>query len=77
MVYVTCFSIFKACSVYILMICCISEEFVRTRWRSLRDRYMREKRKQITKSGQAATQYGTWELMSHMEFLSDSTKPRQ
>ncbi|KYN50256.1 hypothetical protein ALC62_06924 [Cyphomyrmex costatus] len=53
------------------------DEFVKNRWRNLRDRYIKEKKKSITKSGQAAVQFSPWSLMASLSFLSDVVEFRK
>jgi len=50
---------------------------VKNRWRSIRDRYIKEKKKLITKSGQAAVQLSPWSLMASLSFLSDVVELRK
>jgi len=49
---------------------------VKNRWRNIRDRYIKEKKKFVTKSGQAAVQLSPWSLMESLSFLSDIVEPR-
>ncbi|XP_071642130.1 uncharacterized protein [Temnothorax longispinosus] len=55
----------------------VTDEFVKNRWRQLRDRYLKEKKKSVTKSGQAAHHYFPWPLMASLSFLSDVVEPRK
>ncbi|XP_025163181.1 uncharacterized protein LOC105184943 isoform X2 [Harpegnathos saltator] len=55
----------------------MTEEFVKNRWRNLRDRYIKEKKKSVTKSGQAAVHFVPWSFMEHLHFLSDTVEPRK
>ncbi|XP_036140689.1 uncharacterized protein LOC105827827 isoform X2 [Monomorium pharaonis] len=55
----------------------VPDDFVKSRWRSIRDRYIKEKKKLLTKSGQAATKSTTWSLMPHLEFLTETVEARQ
>lgn len=45
---------------------------VKNRWRNLRDRYIKEKKKLITKSGQAAVHTSPWPLMESKFFVKRS-----
>ncbi|XP_071652264.1 uncharacterized protein [Temnothorax longispinosus] len=54
----------------------VTDEFVKNRWRQLRDRYIKEKKKSVTKSGQAAHHFFPWPLMASLSFLSDVVEPR-
>ena len=47
------------------------------RWRSLRDRYVREKRKIVLASGSAAMEPDIWPYFNQLQFLNQSIKPRQ
>ncbi|XP_077270956.1 uncharacterized protein LOC143902126 [Temnothorax americanus] len=55
----------------------VTDEFVKNRWRQLRDRYLKEKKKSVTKSGQAAHHFFPWPLMASLSFLSDVVEPRK
>ncbi|CAL1672177.1 unnamed protein product [Lasius platythorax] len=55
----------------------VTDEFVKNRWRNLRDRYIKEKKKSITKSGQAALHCSPWPLTANLSFLSDAVEPRK
>ena len=50
---------------------------MKVRWKSIRDRYMKECRKLKTTSGQAAGKNCPWELMPLLQFLAPSVEPRK
>ena len=52
-------------------------EDVRQRWKALRDRYVRETRKQKQPSGSATKSIPPWELVQSMRFLNDFVKHRK
>nr|XP_055075108.1 nucleolar protein 58-like [Misgurnus anguillicaudatus] len=51
-------------------------EEVKHQWKSLRDTYIRKKREDECKSGQAAKEKKPWKFMKVMEFLATSTEFR-
>ncbi|XP_055837894.1 uncharacterized protein LOC129906243 [Episyrphus balteatus] len=46
-------------------------------WKSLRDRFIKEKRKMEAPSGSAADQGAVWEFFDSLQFLSDSIQTRR
>ncbi|KAL1487619.1 hypothetical protein ABEB36_015708 [Hypothenemus hampei] len=52
-----------------------TDECIR-RWKSLRDRYARELKKENQPSGSSAKNQVTWNLFMHIDFLRDHVSPR-
>ena len=50
---------------------------VQSRWKTLRERFGKELRKQVKKSGDGTKQMVPWELMTQMEFIRDFVKHRK
>ena len=50
---------------------------MQNRWKVLRERYGKELRRNIKKSGDEAKQVVHWELMGQMEFVTDFIKHRK
>jgi len=55
----------------------ITVENFKKKWKNLRDRFTKGIHEQKGKSGQAATKKKEWPLMSSLEFLRDTVKPRK
>ena len=47
------------------------------RWKTLRERFVKETKRRKTKSGQGTTVCVPWELFGHMEFLREFVKHRK
>ncbi|XP_048515828.1 uncharacterized protein LOC110117413 isoform X2 [Athalia rosae] len=54
----------------------LGDAFIKTRWKSLRDRYLKEKKKNYQKLSHRADVKSSWHLMSNLNFLNDTVKPR-
>ena len=50
---------------------------MQNRWKVLRERFGKELRKTIKKSGDEVKHVAPWELMGHMEFVRDFIKHRK
>ncbi|XP_036345102.1 transcription factor Adf-1-like [Rhagoletis pomonella] len=55
----------------------VSEKHCQTRWKSLRDRFVRETAALKGRSGAAAEEMPTWSHMEAMSFLKDHVAPRR
>ena len=47
------------------------------RWKALRERFVKEVKKEKTTSGQGAVVYTHWELFNHMRFIHEFIKHRK
>ena len=50
---------------------------MQARWKSIRDKYVREKKNLEQRSGSACVKKDTWELYPYLHFLNEHIKPRQ
>ena len=49
----------------------------KARWKALRERFVKEVKKEKTTSGQGAVVYTHWELFNHMSFIQEFIKYRK
>ncbi|KAL1489086.1 hypothetical protein ABEB36_014031 [Hypothenemus hampei] len=50
---------------------------LKTRWKTLRERYLKELKESQSKSGQSAAEPPSWEWFESMQFLQPFIKPRK
>jgi hypothetical protein len=70
-----------SCLNYSLFVCLFShsffaEENVKTKWKNLRDAYIKHKKLIKGSSGQAAKRYKNWPWAPHMQFLDQTLEVR-